>query len=85
MSQKKGLTQDERFMVGLYEFALRAGDVYSSQNRYDVGKAVSLNPKAVNAICKLLVQANFIKKSSEEEVYLTTHGEKLAERLMEDV
>jgi len=70
MSQKKGLTQDERFVVGLYESAMRSGDVQASLNKYDVGKSVNLNPKAVNAICKLLVQANFIKKASEEDVYL---------------
>ena len=84
MSQKKGHTQDERLMIGLYELASKSEEMDTPFNRYEVGKLANLNPKAVDAICKLLVQANFIKKSSEEEIYLTSHGQKLAEKLLEE-
>jgi predicted transcriptional regulator len=75
-------TKDEKFMISLYEAALSAGDIESPQDKYTVGKNCGLNPKAVDAICKLLTQANFIRKEDEESIYLTPHGRKLAERLL---
>lgn len=80
----KHRTKDEHFVITLYDEAKKTGDLESSLNRYTVGTKAHLNPKAVDAICKLLVQANFIKKSSELEIYLTPHGIKLAERLIEE-
>lgn len=80
----KSKTQDERFILCAYETAMKTGDPQAPLNRYDIGRAVSINPKAVDAICKLLVQANFIKKISDTEIYLTKNGESLALRLLED-
>lgn len=74
-------TKDENYMLSLYEEAEKSGDVETAINRYHVGKAAHISEKAVDAICKLLIQANFIKKSGEDEVYLTPHGIKLVERL----
>lgn len=51
-------------------------------NRYEMGAKANLHPKAVDAICRLLVQANFIRKAGEEDVRLTPHGLQLAERLL---
>ncbi|MFY7979877.1 MAG: hypothetical protein ACOVON_07505 [Sediminibacterium sp.] len=53
-------------------------------NRYEIGKRAQIQPKAVDAICKLLVQANFIKKLGECDVYITPHGQSLANKLLEE-
>lgn len=82
---KKAKTPDERFILSAYEMAMAAGEFDSNLDRYEVGRKVGLHPKAVDAICKLLVQANFIKKSSETEIYLTKNGEALALRLLEEI
>lgn len=78
-------TKDEQFVLWLYQMAKETGDPENPLNRYDVGVKAGLHEKGVNAICKLLVQANFIKKSGEEDVYLTPHGISLAERLLGEV
>lgn len=77
-------TKDENFVIALYEMAKATGDLENPLDRYEVGARVPLHPRAVNAICRLLVQANFIKKSGEEQIYLTPHGIKLAESLLFD-
>lgn len=77
-----GKTKDEQFVISLYQAGQEAGDIERPFNRYEIGERAHLHPKAVDAICKLLIQANFIKKSGEEEIYLTEHGEKLALRLL---
>lgn len=75
-------TPDERFILCAYKTARACGDMSTPLNRYEVGKEAGINPKGVNAICKLLVQANFVKKISDEEIYLTENGEQLALRLL---
>lgn len=80
----KARTPDERFILCAYQTAQALGDISANLNRYEVGRQAGINPKGVDAICKLLVQANFIKKSSEEEIYLTKNGEELALRLTEE-
>lgn len=74
-------TKDENFMLSLYEEAEKTGDLENALDRYQVGIAAHISPKGVDTICKLLIQANFIKKSSENEVYLTPHGIKLVQNL----
>lgn len=75
-------TKDEQFVLWLYRTAKEAGDPEMPLNRYDVGAKAGLHEKGIDAICKLLVQANFIRKAGEEDVRLTPHGLKLAERLL---
>lgn len=75
-------TKDERFVICLYENAQKTDDLESTHSRYAIGQQVHLQERGVDAICKLLVQANFIKKDGEEGIYLTPHGIKLAERLL---
>lgn len=74
-------TKDTKFVLALYDMAKESGDVYASLNRYVVGDSIALHPRAVNAICKLLVQANFIKKEDEEWIFLTDHGVALVQNL----
>lgn len=80
----KARTQDERFIICAYQTAMALGELESPLNRYEIGKLAGINPKGVDAISKLLVQANFIKKISHEEIYLTKNGEQLALRLLEE-
>lgn len=82
MAHRKNHTKDEKFMVCLYEAAQKSGDMETEFNRYDIGTLAGLHPKAVDAICKLLVQANFIKKGTETDIFITPHGEKLARMLL---
>lgn len=81
---RKAQTADERFIICAYKTAHALGDYSLPLNRYEVGKMVSIHPKGVDTICKLLIQANFIKKASEEEIFLTQNGEQLALRLIKD-
>lgn len=74
-------TKDENFILCLYEEAEKTGDVGNSLDRYRVGEAAKLSPKAVDTICKLLIQANFIKKSGETDIFITPHGVKLVQQL----
>lgn len=74
------LTKDELFLVRLYE----ADQVQPgmAHNRYLIGKKANLSHRPVNAICALLVRANFIKKGEEEDlIVLTPHGAALAQQL----
>lgn len=74
-------TKDENFILSLYEQAEKAGDLEGPIDRYQAGLAASIHPKGVDTICRLLIQANFIKKASEDEVYLTPHGINLVQQL----
>ena len=78
----KHRTKDEHFVVCLYEQAEKTGDVENAVDRYAVGDIAHLHPRAVDTICKLLIQANFIKKSGEVDIYLTKHGLDLVRRLL---
>jgi predicted transcriptional regulator len=80
----KSHTPDERFIICAYQTASALGELSTTLNRYEVGREAGITPKAVNAICRLLIQANFIKKVSEDEIYLTENGERLALRLLEE-
>ena len=80
----KARTPDERFIICAYQTAYALGDWSTPLNRYEVGKLAGINPKGADATCKLLIQANFIKKASEEDIYLTQNGERLALRLLEE-
>lgn len=75
----KGRTKDEKFIVCLYEAAREAGDIKAPFDRYGIGKKIGINVKTVDTICRLLMQANFIKHAEGAKIHLTEHGIKLAE------
>lgn len=81
MDRKPHHTKDENYVLCLAEEAELLGEFDAPIDRYTAGKRAGLHPKAVDTICKLLIQANFIKKAGETEVFLTPHGQKLVERL----
>jgi predicted transcriptional regulator len=79
-----GRTKDELFVLAIYNAVKQIGDFESIVNKYEVGEHAGLNPKAVDAISRLLIQSNFIKKSGQEEIFLTSRGLKLAEQLLDE-
>lgn len=82
MPRKPHHTKDESYVISLYEEAQALGDLETPIDRYQAGRRAGLSPKGVDTICRLIIQANFVKKSGEQEIYLTPHGIKLAEKLL---
>lgn len=78
---ERAKTKDEMFMLKLYEEASKQADIEDSVDRYIVGNLAGLQAKAVDTICNLLAQANFIKKHGKVEIAITPHGIKLVENI----
>ena len=76
-------TKDEQFILSLY-CTVEESSEKSVFNRYEIGLKAGLQPKAVDAICKLLIRSNFIKKMSEEEIFITARGRELALYLLRE-
>ncbi len=74
----KARTKDESFIVKLYEEAQKLPDINDPQDRYTIGQMVGLQKKAVDTICVLLAQANFIKKKGDVDIAITSNGIELA-------
>lgn len=75
-------TKDERYILSAYETARQAGDLTTLLNKYEIGNCIGLNNKAVDNICRLLAQANFIKVVDHSEFRLTQNGEELVKHLI---
>jgi len=80
----KAKTKDEKFLVALYNAAKETQELDTPFDKYAIGQKIGLHPKGVNTICVLLLQANFIKKSDGDTVYITPHGEKLVLTILEE-
>ena len=78
---ERARTKDETFMLRLYEEASKLPSIEDPVDRYRIGTLAGLHPKAVDTICVLLGQANFIKKHSKTDIAITPHGIKLVETL----
>ncbi len=78
---ERARTKDETFMLRLYEEASKQPDIEDPLDRYQIGQLAGLNQKAVDTICNLLAQANFIKKHGKVEISITPHGMKLVDNL----
>jgi hypothetical protein len=76
-----GRTKDESFMIRLYEEASKQANIEDPLNRYAIGHLIGMQERGVDTICKLLGQANFIKKRGESEISITPHGIKLVKSL----
>lgn len=81
---KKATTKDELFLLKLYELAVAKGGPEEEIDRYVIGRAIGQNNHGIDTIIKHLAQANFIKKCSDNCIYLTPHGIKLVEHLREE-
>lgn len=82
--KQKHYTKDELFILCLYEAAQALKELESPFDRYEIGKNAGITTRGVDAICKLLIQANFIKKEDESKVYLTENGCRLVHTLLEE-
>ncbi len=80
----KGKTKEEKYLVNVYQTALKLGDIYCAVDRFEVGNAIGLHPRGIKTISHQLTQANFIKKISDSQVSLTPHGEKLVHNLIDE-
>lgn len=69
-------TKDENFMLRLYEEASKQPEMETPLDCYHIGTLAGLHPRAVDAICKLLIRANFIKKRGDE-ISITEQGIRL--------
>jgi len=78
---KKATTKDEMFLLKLYELAMEQDGPEEAIDRYIIGQAIGQNDKGIDTIIRHLAQANFIKKSGGNHIYLTPHGLKLVETL----
>jgi hypothetical protein len=81
---QKAMTKDELFLLKLYEFAFKSGDTRLEVDRFVIGRAIGQNDRGANVIARDLAQANFIKKSDGNAVYLTDHGLRLVQFLLEE-
>ena len=75
---ERAKTKDEIFMMRLYEEALKKDDIEDSVDRYYIGTLAGLHATAVDTICNLLAQANFIRKHGKEEISITPHGSEVS-------
>lgn len=78
---ERAKTKDEMFMLKLYQEASKLDDIEDPLDRYMIGTLVGLHAKAVDTICVLLAQANFIKKHGPVEISITPHGIKLVDNI----
>jgi hypothetical protein len=76
-------TKDEQFIISLHLAEVEIGED-SIFDRYEIGRRAGLNPKAVDAISKLLIRSNFIKKAGEDGIVMTLRGRELSLRLLEE-
>jgi hypothetical protein len=84
MSRHQARTKDEKFLIALYELAIAQRDLETPFDRYMVGTKIGLHPRGTDTICTLLLQATFVKKGEEKDVYLTSNGLRLIESLLKE-
>lgn len=82
MKDQKKSTQDERYLITLYEEGKKKGDLHAKANKFEIGRMVGMQKTAVVTITKLLLRCNFIKQEGDEEVYLTPHGVRFVEEIV---
>lgn len=80
----KSRTSDEKFIIAIYLAQEKVEEENHPFDLYEIGHSIGLHPRGVNAISKLLLQANFIRKAGQDMVYITEHGASLAKRLLEE-
>jgi Mn-dependent DtxR family transcriptional regulator len=79
------LTKDERYIIKLYEDALKDGNPLNLKDRYKIGEFFGLSDKVVKGMVKVLQQANFVKLVDEKGIHLTPHGVNLAKKLKDEL
>ncbi|MDR3623668.1 MAG: hypothetical protein P4L16_00825 [Chlamydiales bacterium] len=77
-----GRTKEEHYILKLYELAKKSGSQLNSKDCFAVGSELGLSEKVVKPIVNILTQANFIKKTGEKSIALTSRGEELVKNLL---
>ncbi|PWU15021.1 MAG: hypothetical protein C5B45_03350 [Chlamydiae bacterium] len=80
---QKAMTKDEIFVLKLYELAMQSGTPYGQIDCLEIAKAIGQNTKGAQVIARDLAQANFVKKAEGNRVYLTDHGLKLVQQVVQ--
>lgn len=75
--QGKSYTKDELFILKLHQEAEKQEEIEHPFDRYEIGQLAGIQERGVNAICNLLIRANFIKKVDETLIYITPQGIRL--------
>lgn len=76
------LTPDEKFLIALHNYIREELDPEEPVDCYLVGKTIGMKERQVDAICTLLMRANFIKRRTKQFIFLTENGSKLVESLI---
>ena len=80
---QKAMTKDEIFVLKLYELAMQLGTPYGQIDCLEIARAIGQNTKGAQVIARDLAQANFIKRAEGSHIYLTDHGLKLVNQIIE--
>lgn len=80
---QKAMTKDEIFIRKLYDLSMQLGTPYEHIDCLEVARSIGQNTKGAQVIARDLAQANFIKKAAGNRIYLTDHGLKLVNQIME--
>lgn len=78
-------TKDEKYIILLYQEALKGGNPQNLKDRYKIGELLGLSDKVVKGMLNGLVEANFVKKVDERGIVLTANGVRLAESLLDEL
>ena len=73
-------TADEKFLLKIYEIAMRNKDPFSEVDILTVGMEIGEKGKKIANIVRLLCNCNFVKKVGES-IVLTQKGVNLAKKL----
>jgi hypothetical protein len=76
----KGKTKDEKFMVSLYNHEEEKGP--DPVCPFFLGKENGHSEKSVKTILNLLAQSNFVKKTADKKICITSKGKELVEQLV---
>ena len=79
---QKATTADERFLIRLYQIALKKGDSLAPIDFCPVAKLMGVKETALKNMIKHLAQANLIKKVSDNVISLTSRGLTLVQELL---
>lgn len=75
------MTKDEKLLLEIYKKIREKGDFNSSVDPLPIGKELGYKDHLIKNILRGLMQANLLKKYSENEIALTERGKELAKEL----
>lgn len=77
------MTKEERFIVTVFQMASELGDPEHEIPAEEIGATLGITKKkSILNLYKMCAQANFCKRTREDEIYLTPEGVNLAQTLL---